>query len=192
LGSTRLDRPDEEQLASTTHADTTAMPRVAPKTRVGRLILIRPDNHSTGRTPVLRLSAVCSPMRPIPASTGNISQPQRGGNGESTQRAWGWQKVVNQSLWSEGRHLHSDPRVRPRPLSPPLRSIPPSPMRNATEGAAEWFKAPVLKCEGAHYAQYRPGSRRAQDYRDRERRRSCPGRPRSDLRSNSCSISAKT
>jgi hypothetical protein len=30
------------------------MPRNAPKTGLGRLILIRPDNHSTGRAPVSR------------------------------------------------------------------------------------------------------------------------------------------
>jgi hypothetical protein len=83
FGSTLLERPDEEQLASTRHADATAIARHAPKAGADPLICIRPKYPSAGRdfrVPGSRLSR-CQPQGLHQRS--NIPQREHGGNGES-------------------------------------------------------------------------------------------------------------
>ena len=127
MGSTWLERPDEEQLASTRQADTTAKPRITPKTGVGRLILIRPDNHPTGRAPVsARYRPGVSPMRPIPASTRQYIAA-------TSRRKWGERKesvgVVNQSLRLRRSEFALKCPSEAAALSGPLPLTPPPPTR---------------------------------------------------------------
>lgn len=90
LGSTRLERPDEEQLASTRHAETTAIARQAPKTGADPLIFIRPKYRCTDRD--FRVPAAV-PRCLSRHQRSNIPQGDHGGNGES-----GWAEKVGKPI----------------------------------------------------------------------------------------------
>lgn len=102
FGSTRLTRPDEEQFASTRHAETTAIPRHAPRIGADRLIRIRPKYRSSGR--VFRV-----PGGRIPdASDAIINQDvYRRGNTAEMGRAQRRRRLVNQFFHRKRRNFRS-------------------------------------------------------------------------------------
>ena len=80
LGSTRLTRPDEEQLASTRHAETTAAPRHRPRIATDPRICIRPKQQFRRLPRAWRPYPRCRQRQHQPRC---IPQGEHGGNGES-------------------------------------------------------------------------------------------------------------
>ena len=139
LGSTRLNWPEDEQLASTKHAPTAATVRAARPTASEFRIPMRPNYHPDGRVPTLQVSnrrqSRCGP--PHPHQEMNISQGERGGNGDNPG-------VVNQWFLFGGafstaggrlpRHASgtSAPAACPRSTSQPIHTCLANPTSRCT------------------------------------------------------------
>ena len=160
LGSTRLTRPDEEQLASTRHAETTAAPRHRPRIATDPRICIRPKQQFRRLLHAWRPYPRCRQRQHQPRC---IPQGEHGGNGESGTAA----KVGKPILAPQALELSIKIPCM-RPLLSGVRS--PSFRRQIERRAPQVIRRHGSLAQGARDPRFRRGSRRRLHRRGRRGR----------------------